>query len=83
MVNKKIMIIVLITLIVLIAGCASSTLSKSSGNRISTIYYQDTDLVDYAIIHDDINKVTCYTYKQGYNGAGISCFTDKELMNNI
>ncbi len=67
---------------IIVSGCIDGVHGKSndSGNRLNEIYYQELPgpTESMRIIHDDVNNVTCYAYKNGY-GAGLSCFLDSEL----
>jgi len=92
MVNKKMIClgIIIIILSTFTLGCVQNVPSKEieqSKERLKVVYYQrisvNDELSEYdmKIIHDDVNKMTCYVYS-GYKSGGLSCKTDKEIYEN-
>lgn len=80
MTNSKLVICIII-LAVLMAGCISSSSKEEKNNRFMTTYYQEIgDFESIKTIYDTEKNVTCYVYESSnHYGAGMHCFTEREL----
>lgn len=85
MVNKKILCLgfVVIILITTLSGCVQNVPAKEEvpDKRLKVVYYQNFYDSEYTIIHDNVNKVTCYSFENKFdNLGGVSCITDIEIQ---